>query len=271
MDDATTAKRELKLRLLRDVDYLCRRGDLRWNHSIVETISDLRDTHAVIFGGTLRSLLLGRSHRRLGRPRDVDIVVDGMPLEVLKNRFRTLISRETRFGGLQLRRNEWQFDIWPLAKTWAFTIDNATKPSFESLPFTTFFNIEAAAVDLFSRDGMGRKIYSGDDRFFDGILSRTLEINFERNPFPSLCVVRSLVFASSQRFAIGPHLAAFLAEHGPSTTDDELIQVQRKHYGSIRCEAAAMRAWIEHIVRHAHRDCGPIMLPQWQQMQLRQE
>ncbi len=75
----------------------------------------------------------------MGRPRDIDIVVSGANIDNLRDTFRPFIMRETRFGGLQLARQNWQFDLWPLEKTWAFTQDHCNDQDFEALPFTTFF------------------------------------------------------------------------------------------------------------------------------------
>lgn len=250
MDREATISR-LKACLLRDVAYLCQRNDLRWNEPIVRTLRDIREANAqaVLFGGTLRSLLLSRLRKRrhVGRPRDVDIVVAGMNMDVLRERFRALITRETRFGGLQLQRVNWQFDVWPIQCTWAFVQDDTQSPQFAALPYTTFFNLEAIAVDVWPSPGRPRTIYSGDNQFFEGIISRVIEINREENPFPALCVVRSLVMASSTGFSIGPRLAQYLALKATSISNEELVDAQRKHYGRIRCQISTMRRWLDHV------------------------
>lgn len=100
--DNTLAIRRLKAALLRDISYLCRRADVKWSEPILHTLRDIRDlqAHAVFFGGTLRSLLLSRLYRgRLGRPRDIDIVVAGAGIDELRAKFRQVTKRETRFGG----------------------------------------------------------------------------------------------------------------------------------------------------------------------------
>src|ERR1700733_645372 len=250
MDDLEKAK--LKAWLLHDVAYLCRRADRVWSAPIVRTLRDIREipTRAVFFGGTLRSLLLTRVlHRRLGRPRDVDIVVEDATTEALRERFRGLISRETRFGGLQLKRMNWHFDVWPLHQTWAFADRDWPKVGFGELPLTTFFNLEAIAVDVWAKPGSTRTIYSANDQFFEGILSKTLELNYESNPFPALCIVRSLVLASSLDLSIGRRLARYLAVHGPQFSIRELEETQRKHYGRSRLDGPKMRSWIDHIRR----------------------
>jgi hypothetical protein len=246
--DREIAKSRLKEQLRHDVASLYQRDGREWNKPIADTLRLLRhaNVRAVFFGGTLRSLILSRLQSgRFGRPRDVDIVVSGTTLEQLRQHFHGSIRRETRFGGLQLERMSWQFDVWPLERTWAFRASRELEPHFSNLPFTTFFNLEAIAVDVWAPPGQPRVIYSGDDQFFDGILDRMLEINQEENPFPVLCVVRSLVFILMTGFAIGPRLAQYLARHASGVSDHELAEVQLKHYGRERIDQGLMRRWLD--------------------------
>jgi hypothetical protein len=92
-------------------------------------------------------------------------------------------------------------------------------------------------------------VYSGDDQFFEGLLTRTLEVNKEDNPFPTLCVVRALILSATIDFAIGPRLACYLARFGPQTSNRELEAIQVKHYGKLRQPARTLRVWIEHVRR----------------------
>src|SRR5436190_7107253 len=108
----------LKRQLLDDVGILFDRKAV-WKEPILEVLDRLRNSNAraVLFGGTLRSLLVSRVfERRFGRPRDVDVVIAGVPLSELEERFRELLKRRTRFGGLHLRRGTWQFDVWPVGE-----------------------------------------------------------------------------------------------------------------------------------------------------------
>ena len=267
----STLKKSLHTLILQDVAYLCRRDDVLWSHSIAGMLRDLRETgvDAVLFGGTLRSLLISRlRYRRLGRPRDVDIVVHGATLDELRSSFERYISRETRFGGLQLERRPWHFDVWPLEKTWAFVKDGVASPSFEDLPKTTFFNMEAIAVDVWPRAGHERRIFSADDQFFDGLATRTLDINREENPFPALCVIRGLVMAWSLDFSVGNRLARYLVHHGSQLSNSDLLDVQAKHYGMVRLPTSWMRRWIEHIATQLDRSDSvrSIVLPRQQRL-----
>lgn len=263
--DKDQAISTLKQLVQDDIKYLCRRADRLWNAPIVQTLRDLRDCggKSVFFGGAVRSLLFSRLLRgRLGRPRDVDIVVNEMTIEGLRERFGSLVSRETRFGGLQLLRAHWHFDIWPLHRTWAFVNDKFEHPTFDDLPRTTFFNLEAIAVEVWPTPGASRVIFSGDDQFFEGVLSRTLELNREENPFPALCVVRSLVMAAGMDLAIGPSLADYLVRYSSEVTDDELRAVQLNHYGMIRVAPETARSWLIYIRnRIAHSSEERFQLP----------
>src|SRR5690242_17768693 len=121
MDDRTGLIELLKELLKREVERFCRAA-VTGDDFIRQTAEEVRRNNwrAVFFGGTLRSLLISRLTRhRDGRPRDLDIVIQGPPLDILRKLFESCIARETRFGGLQLRRGGWLFDVWPLDRTWA--------------------------------------------------------------------------------------------------------------------------------------------------------
>ncbi len=263
----------LKRTLVSDVASLFQRPDVKWRSVIAEMARDLKEAAipAVIFGGTLRSLLLGRLSRRprFGRPRDLDIVVAGASVDGLREQLQEYLVRQTRFGGLQLQRGNWHFDVWPVDKTWAIVNDASLDANFQALPQTTFFNLEAIAVDLWTEPGRRRAIYSGDDRFFAGLIDRTIEINREENPFPALCVVRSLVFASSTRFWLGPRLAHYLAVHRESVSNTELEEVQHQHYGAIRISRSEIQTMLDHVAAaHDLDPQGRIKIPSTGQLTL---
>jgi hypothetical protein len=217
-----------------------RRGAL---DSIIDRIRE-RDWKAVLFGGTVRDLMVYGVSKP---PRDVDIVVAGPAAEELAEVFGELVSARTRFGGLHLQSNGWMFDIWPLTDTWAFK-NLGYPPSlreFANLPRTTFLNVEAVAVELTTLRGKGRKVHSHG--FFEALLSRTLEINCEDNPFPALCVVRALITAARLDFSIGPRLSQYLVHYGEVFSPEELVQVQISHYGWCRRTAGDFETWLNAI------------------------
>lgn len=240
----------LKQILLREVGLLSQNDGSAWKSPILDVLGALRQSsvQAVLFGGTLRSLLTARLFEgKRGRPRDVDVVVSGAPLTDLEQRFGSILSRKTRFGGLHLKNGPWQFDVWPVAETWAFKYDNATEPSFAELPSTTTFNLEAIAVEAWPTSSRSRALFSGDDQFFEGIRSRTLELNRSYSPFPELTVVRGLVMASELGFRIGPRFAHYVQEHGSSMTMARLDHVQWSHYGCTRIEGRTLAEMILYV------------------------
>lgn len=246
----------LKSILRRDVASLLHRPDIRWRTTISRMAVDFKSASlpAVLFGGTLRSLLMARLFNKpfLRRPRDLDIVVDGNSVDSLKEKVQEYLIRQTRFGGLKLERGRFEFDVWPLSRTWAIEQDKTIASSFHSLPLTTFLNLEAIAVDLWVKPGKARLIYSGDDQFFEGLLDTTIEVNREENPFPALCIVRSLSLAYSTGFRIGPRLAKYLSVHRETVSDQELEFTQKKHYGSERIAIPELRKWLD-ILADRHR------------------
>ena len=83
-------------------------------------------------------------------------------------------------------------------------------------------------------------VFSGDDQFFEGILSRTLELNRGDNPFPDLTVVRALVMATELQFQIGPRLAAYIRNVAPSLSEAHVSHVQVAHYGEQRLDGRTL-------------------------------
>jgi hypothetical protein len=251
--DIEPAVADLKRKLLKEVRSLFHRNGSVWKEPILDVVQDLRKAKvpAVLFGGTLRSLLVSRiSQGRLGRPRDIDIVVSGTTLSQLEERFRHILARRTRFGGLRLQHGAWQFDVWPIGETWAFKHDRRCGPAeFAELPKTTTFNLEAVAVEAWSYGGKRRALFSGDDQFFEGILAKTIELNREDNPFPELTVVRGVILASELGFDIGPRLARYIGDIGASMEEDVVEGIQVSHYGHARMNSRTLHDFIATIVR----------------------
>jgi len=259
---------ELLKRLLREeVASFCRHDGVVWRKSISNTISEIRDRDwpAVFFGGTLRSLLLSRlSENKPGRPRDIDIVLSGTSIDEMRSTFEPYISRQTRFGGLQLKRVNWLFDVWPLKDTFALKQQGVESPTFEDLPATTFFNVEAIAVEVWPKRGHPRKVFSSDDQFFRGVITRTIEINREENPFPELCVVRALVMAAKLRWKVGPRLLSYLGKHGELMSPATFEAIQLNHYGIVQWSGVLFEKAMDEVrsaLRHNRHRAIELTLP----------
>ena len=194
---------------------------------------------AFLFGGALRDLMIfGAS----ARPRDLDIVV----ADVTDNMLRVLdtnMTRRTRFGGFHLDSQGWAFDVWGLSNTWAFREGIVSGRGFADLPKTTFLNIHAVVAEITPQKGKKRRIYANG--FIEAFVQQTIDINCEENPFPILCIVRALLAAAKLNFAIAPQLAKYIVHHANHCEVEELVQVQREHYGRVYGDADILRQWLQ--------------------------
>lgn len=230
-------------------------------HRAISTIlqrARVRGWTIFVFGGTLRDLV---ALSPAVAPRDLDLVVSGASSEALQAAFADELLRVTRFGGLHLHLHKLPVDIWPLESTWAFRERLVPGGDFADLPRTTFLNVEAVAAELDTTPGRRRRIYH--QAFFSGIQERMLEINLEHNPYPGLCVVRSLITARRLQFSLGPRLARFIAHHGTLLPMEELEAIQLSHYGRIRLD----RDHLQRLVGVVRKEAGatkkprPVSLP----------
>lgn len=227
----------------------------QWMQPLLDDLRGLREGPVELWclGGLPRDLV---AHSRPKRPRDIDLVAGSDDLGPLLDVIQATVRRKTRFGGLQLSVKNWTVDVWPLSQTWAFREGLVSDPSFNALPRTTFFNIEAVAIELGSRGPNGQRRVA-DAGFFDALATRTIDINFEPNPFPALCVVRALVFASRLQFALAPRLVAYVARKMAEHSIEELLDAQVQHYGQIRINREVLGSW-RTVVEH-HLASSPLV------------
>lgn len=134
---------------------------------------------AIIFGGAIRDWFFNKS------PRDIDIVVD-----CSSSRLEDILSQheaqKNKFGGFKFNLNQIEFDIWNLNSTWAFNNDTKFAKTMETVPETVFLNIDAITYCM----NTGAIVDKG---FTQAIESKLLDIVYEPNPYPYLCVSKALI------------------------------------------------------------------------------
>jgi hypothetical protein len=169
----------------------------------------------------------------------------------LANCLSDLIARRTRFGGLHLVKKvarvcEIHFDVWPLADTWAFKAQGI-KPEISRFPSTPFLNLDAVAIELYPRANQPRAIY--ERGFYQGISTRVIDINYEPNPSPDVCIARALIMAAKLQFALSRRLAHFICSWTSRQQDAlaALGHAQLTHYGQMRCSADELHSWLSSI------------------------
>jgi hypothetical protein len=235
-----------------------------WKAPFREMIDVFRkkEWKAVFFGGVPRDLVLYGPSKR---PRDVDIVVDCSPQE-LDSVVASYPFRRTRFGGFRIAFGKWSFDIWSLRNTWAFA-SGYMDPTFDNLPKTTFFNVEAIAAQFNTKPRKRRSLYSFG--FSEAISSRVLDINFEPNPFPQLCIIRGLVTAARHRFLLSPRLATYILERATRAEIAEIMHAQFAHYGVVHLRTEDIMSFMGRIeFRLKQSPSSPVSLPQMDAQQL---
>lgn len=193
------------------------------------------DAPTFLFGGFPRLIARGGDPKTA---RDIDIVVhtDRLMLQASVKRWA---ARSTRFGGMHLRIGDQRVDVWTLQDTWAF---RQKKVAFSCTPDnlirTVFLSIDALAIDVWRG-----AVFS--DGYRESARRMQLDIVLRDNPYPALCVLRSLVFA--QEYCMRPsrqlrrYIQAYLRRE---TAFDELIQTQVAHYGCERVPADVLKSWL---------------------------
>lgn len=216
-----------------------------------------------LFGGVLRDLMVPAARRAI---RDIDIVVGEISPSVLEELFRPFVIRRTRFGGLHLQIEGWDVDIWTLDQTWAFAQGLVQPAGFESLPATTFLNVEAVAAALAVLRGRPRQVIS--QGFFEAFRDRNLDINLEVNPYPALCAVRSLIAAARLGFSLSRRLADYVLRCEVEHSLAGLVEAQLSHYRHQIASREELRFWIASIRERMGRTSGSIPLPLTRERQL---
>lgn len=217
-------KRDLRARLGRFVATDSKR---HYPH-LYSVLEDIRKNNyqAFLCGGAVRDMLLCNN----SIPRDLDIILGYVSREQLETLFPDHIKGETSLGGLKLQVKDWSIDMWPIQDTWAFKEGKVTGKGFSDYPKITFLNIDAIAIQLFSKRRQKREIYSKG--FFEAIAQRTIELNFEENPAPAECIVRALRIANKFKFVIGPRLARYMISYTNQMEIEELAEIFQRRYMS---------------------------------------
>jgi hypothetical protein len=220
----------------------------------------------ILFGGFPRDLAILRGSVM---PRDIDIVLGHGRLAEVLDPFAHVVKRQTRFGGSQLAIDGWRFDLWPLEKTWAFREGLISPVDISTLPLTTFLTVEAIAVDLVPRPGTGRRVF--EHKFFESLRERVVDINLEDNPYPALCVIRTLLVASKLDFAISGRLMRYIAHYAGETDIEPLLTAQSAHYGVVRRDSDQLHSWLKNIrgqVKRGRRTAYRLPANIWPQLEL---
>jgi hypothetical protein len=107
-------------------------------------------------------------------------------------------------------------------------------------------------MSLQASPGKARAVYA--ERFFESIASQIVDINYQQNPYPELCVVRSLLTAYRLNMAIAPELCVYIARVGEHMRPTDLEAVQFDHYGRVRYLGTTLALCILEVTEHVHHN-----------------
>ena len=207
-----------------------------------------------VFGGVPRDLMAGPR----ARPRDFDLVVDGVEVDEIERAFADVDVVRNRFGGLRVQSEGWAVDVWPVARTWAFTERRLpSAKGLPDLPRTTFLNVEAVAVELWGRATHGREVY--ESGFFEGFRQRVVELNLADNPHPEFAILRAFLVARKLRFRLGPRLVEHIQNGSSPALVSTMNELLWTHYPTKAVPPATLSAWHRAVL--AHETDAPLALP----------
>ncbi|MCZ4290805.1 hypothetical protein [Hoeflea alexandrii] len=182
-----------------------------------------------VFGGALRDIsLLGLPHFT----SDVDIVVQVHDYDAFSDVLCQFDANRNKFGGHRVRFGRWNFDVWEVASTWAFSVGAVEARSHLSLLETTFFNWDAILYDWRSGSLHHRQDY------FSDLSAKYLELVLEDNPNTVGAFVRTLrTLCISEEIRTGPRLSRFIKENLLEISNEEILSYENESFATKRLSA----------------------------------
>ncbi|MEO1027261.1 MAG: hypothetical protein AAFX07_17110, partial [Pseudomonadota bacterium] len=136
---------------------------------------------------------------------------------------------QNRFGGHRVRFGRWNFDVWEVSRTWAFSKGVVEARSPLSLLETTFFNWDAILYDWQSGS-----LHHGQNYFSD-LSHKYLELVLKDNPNSVGALVRTLrTLCLSDEILTGPKLSTFVIDQLESISNEEILFYEARSFAKMR-------------------------------------
>jgi hypothetical protein len=212
-----------------------------------------RNWSAFLVGGALRDVAFGLGRRE---PRDIDIVFSGAQLKELGDEFSDFsFVRNTSLGGLRLKYQDVLLDVWPLEETLAARQSNQPI-RIQDIPRYAFLNIEAIAIQVSSIKRSRRVV--AESGFSEAVQNATLEINFEHNPFPEICILRAFRSCIALNLSLGNRFTRYVRRRRWDL--DQLAEAQDRHYGFRIFSRSHLKGILEIIYSFDHESTKKVDL-----------
>jgi len=192
-------------------------------HELMETAKSFGPI--AVFGGLIRDLAFGYSREFSS---DVDIVLNGMPADVLARHLAPYQAARNSFGGFRVPFGRWVFDLWTFETTWAFARGFVRGRELADLLRTTFFNWDAVLFELTTEELIARPSYFAD------VEARLLAINLRQTPNELGAAVRAFRLIAEGGVSVAPDLAAFLHSQVRAYGIEEITAADAKRVGRRR-------------------------------------
>lgn len=174
-----------------------------------------QNAEVLIFSGVIRDFFLERENSF----RDLDVVLS----EIDESTFvEGVLIKRNQFGGVKMLIGDKKVDVWRLKDTWGLK-QMGMFPFPISLLDTSFYNFSAIVYNY------NEECFYFDKDFVEFLAYRKLDIVFEENPLPELCIVNSLWYSQSLELELSTRLKKWMVSHYMENYDYE--PVQRKHFG----------------------------------------
>lgn len=191
-------------------------------------------TDLYVFGGLIRDFIISKEYEGIRNSdikyKDVDIVLSSINDDTRKL-FDKYLIRENSFGGFKLKINNTRYDIWSLESTWG--LKNYPQIPFDekkTLINSSFFNSTAILYSINDR----KFIY--DELFSKFYYDMVLDIVFEVNPYPELCIIKALEYSISYKklnLRISEKLRDYIVRNFESSKY-KFEETQINNYGTIK-------------------------------------
>lgn len=191
-------------------------------------------TNCFVFGGFIVDFLKNQNNHR-----DIDIVVDHFNEEskILLKKYNGL---KNSFGGYKVDIDGVKIDIWEIRNTWAIKKMNYLDfDLFSILPSTSFFNSTAIIFSIKNN----KLIFKNS--FINYIKNNSLEILFEDNPYPELCILKTY-----QNYKKGANLSNQLKRYilqKFSISINKFENAQLRHFNKIKYSNEELSKWYKEI------------------------
>jgi hypothetical protein len=174
-----------------------------------------------VFGGFVVDFL-----KQSNEHRDIDIVILSLNQKTL-DLINAYGGIKNSFGGYKLNIDGVAIDIWAIKDTWAIKkMNNLDFDLINQLPSTSFFNSTAIIYSVRAK----KVIYH--NKFIDFLYGNKLDILFQENPYPALCILKSYQYYKTG-IQFNKKLSNYIYDRF-NIYFHQLGDMQVKHYGSLK-------------------------------------